>query len=261
MNRESIGMMKNNYYTIIYVMIISFYGFAQDATDIDQQESVEFNYGFENDFITQYIWRGLSYNEGFITQPYIWVEYNGFTFYSWSSLTLQDRYNNPKNNEVDFAIQYSKKIESLLIEPSISYYTYPNQVESPSTAEANIKLAYQVFDFEFFTNFCLDVLEYPGSLSGDIGTSKILFENDLINISIAANTGWANKKFIETYIGEYTEDEVFHFLNLSLAMEYYLTDNIYIRPHIEYYNIMSTILKTVSGDNLTNFGLAIGVTI
>lgn len=260
MNRESIVMMKNKYYTIIYVIIISFYGFAQDATDIVEQESVDLNYGFENDFITQYVWRGLSYNEGFITQPYLWIEYNGFTFYSWSSFTLKDRNNNPKSSEVDFAIQYSKKIESLLIEPSIAYYIYPNQADAPPTAETNLKIAYPIFDTELYSNICLDILEYSGSLSGDFGVNKVLFENDLINISIDVNTGWANKKFIETYIGTYTEDEIFHFLNLSIAMEYYLSESIYFRPHVEYFNIISTTLKNVSGDNLTNFGLAIGVT-
>ena len=261
MNRECLGMMKNKYITIIYVMIISFAGIAQDATDIVEQESVGFNYGFENDFITQYVWRGLSYNEGLITQPYLWIEYNGFTFYSWSSLTLQDRNNNPKSNEVDFAIQYSRNIESLLLEPSIAYYTYPNQADAPPTAETNLKIAYPIFEMELYTNISLDILEYSGSLSGDFGVKKVLFENDLINISLDANAGWANKKFIETYIGAYTEDEIFHFFILSLAMEYYLTESIYFRPHIEYYNIISTTLKTVSGNNLTNFGLAFGVSI
>ena len=261
MNRECLGMMKKKYITTIYVMIISFAGIAQDATYTVEQESNGFTYGFENDFITQYVWRGLSYNEGLITQPYLWIEYNGFTFYSWSSLTLQDRNNNPKSSEVDFAIQYSQNIESLLIEPSIAYYIYPNQADAPSTAETNLKIAYPIFEMELYSNICLDILEYSGSLSGDFGVKKVLFENDLINISLDANAGWANKKFIETYIGAYTEDEIFHFLNLSLVMEYYLTESIYFRPHIEYYNIISTTLKTVSGNNLTNFGLAIGVSI
>jgi hypothetical protein len=232
---------------------------ASDSTGVDEDNLSVFSYGFENDFITQYIWRGISYNEGFIIQPCGWIEYNGFTFYTWASLTLSDKYNNPKNHEVDFSVQYSYKFEELLIEPSIAYYIYPNQEDAPPTAEVNLKLAYSIFETELYTNASLDVLEYPGSLSGDIGLKKSLFENDVLNFEGDISTGWTNNKFNQTYIGESDQTEIFHFVKFAVELEYYFSENVYFKPHIEYYQIFSTLLKSVSGNNLTNFGVLFGV--
>jgi len=252
-------MMEKYYDTIIFVLVITITAFAQDSTEIIAEEPEMFSYGFENDFITQYIWRGISYNEGFITQPSGWIEYNGFTFYTWASVTLNDKNGNPKGHEIDFVVQYVHQYESLQFEPSIAYYIYPNQEDAPPTAEANLKISYPVFDTELYTNICLDILEYPENLSGDFGLKKNLIENDVLSFAADLNTGWANKKFSETYIGISDGSEIFHFINCSIQMDYYLSENIYIRPHIEYYYIFSSLLKSVSGNSLTNFGLAIGV--
>ena len=229
-----------------------------DSTEVVEDEITTLTFGFENDFITQYIWRGISYNEGFILQPSVWIEYEGFTFYTWGSVTLNDKYNNPKNHEVDFAVQYSYQYQELFIEPSIAYYIYPGQEEAPPTAEANLKLSYTLLKTEVYTNFCLDVLEYSGSLSGDIGLKKNLFENDDINFSADISTGWANKKFNETYIGDSDETDLFHFVRFAFEMEYYVTDNIYLKPHIEYHYNFSPLLKSISGNDLINFGLLFG---
>lgn len=233
--------------------------FAADSTEVAEDEITKLTYGFENDFITQYIWRGISYNEGFILQPSVWIEYDGFTFYTWGSLTLNDKHNNPKNHEVDFAVQYSYQYEELFLEPSIAYYIYPGQEEAPPTAEANLKLAYTLLETEVYSNICLDVLEYPGSLSGDIGLKKSLFENDDVNFSADISTGWANKKFTENYIGESDETDLFNFVRFAIDAEYYVSENIYLKPHAEYFYIFSPVLKSVSGNNLTNFGLLFGV--
>jgi hypothetical protein len=240
-------------------ILLNISGFAADSTEVVEDELPAVSYGFENDFITQYIWRGISYNEGFILQPSVWIEYDGFTFYTWGSLTLNDKHNNPKNHEVDFAVQYTYQYEELFIEPSIAYYIYPGQEEAPPTAEANLKLAYTLLEIEVYTNVCLDVLEYPGSLSGDIGLKKSLFENDDVNIFADISTGWANKKFNKTYVGESDENDLFNFVRFAFEMEYYVSENIYLKPHAEYYYIFSPVLKSVSGNNLTNLGLLFGV--
>ena len=250
---------KTNIYTISFITIFTTAGVAADSTEVVEDKSAVISFGFENDFNSQYIWRGLSYNEGHISQPSLWIEYSGFTFYTWASITFNDKNDNPKNNEVDFVAQYSHQYESILIEPSIAYYFYPNQTDAPPTSEANLKLAYPVFAFELYSNVCLDFLEYQGSLSGDFGLKKNLFENDDLNISGDLNTGWTNQKFNETYLGISDNSKIFHFINCSIEMEYYLSETIYLRPHIEYYYIFSPLLKSVSGNNLTNFGLAVGV--
>lgn len=244
---------------LLFLLFISFRLFAADTADVNEDESISISYGFENDFVTRYIWRGISYNDGFITQPSIWAEYNGFTFYTWASITVNDKNVNPKNNEVDFVVQYSHQFGDLAFEPSIAYYIYSNQEDSPPTAEANLKISFPVFEFELYSNVCLDISEYTGSLSGDFGLKKSLIENEELNLSANINTGWANKKFNETYIDISENTEIFHFISCSIQMDYYLSENIYIRPHLEYYYIFNSVLKSISGNNLTNFGLAVGV--
>lgn len=133
------------------------------------------------------------------------------------------------------------------------------QENVPSTIEAYLKLSYELFETELYTDVTFDVIEYSGSLSGTCGINKNIFETDKLSILTGVNIGWANHKFSENYIGISENIRLFNYTSLYLEANYYLTNFLYIKPHIEYCYLFSSVFKSISGNSLTNFGIAAGV--
>jgi len=231
---------------------------ASDSLYVNEDETVNLSYGVENDFVTRYIWHGLSYNHGFIHQPSIWLSISDFTFFSWASLTQKDVDNNTINNEVDFAIQYAKQVDEIYLESSLTYI-YALQQDAPATTEAYLKLAYQIFETEIYSDVTMDIMEYKGSLSGDIGVSKTFYETEQLSVSAGMSLGWANNKFNKNYIGISKNIKAFNCTMLFAEASYNLFNNIYLKPHIEYCYLLSPIFKNTSGNGITNFGIAAGI--
>lgn len=252
----------NIYSSIKFISIILFLIqitiFASDSTDINEDNATRLSYGFENDIVTRYIWHGLNYNHGFIHQPTLWASYQDFTFFTWASFTLHEADKAQINNEIDLAVSYAKQIENIYLESSLTYI-YLLQEDAPATTEAFLKLAYNLFEIEMFSEVTMDIMESAGSLSGDIGLNKNLFENDELSISAGICIGWASKKFNSNYIGIEENIKPFNYSTLFVEAAYSLYDNVYIKPHIEYCYLFSPIFKNVSGNSLTNFGIAAGI--
>jgi hypothetical protein len=244
--------------SVLIVFLISFKIFAGDSTDTNENDAVSFTYGFENDFVTRYIWHGLNYNHGIIHQPTIWATHNDFTFYSWASFTQHDVDENTICNEIDLAVQYSKQLNSIYLESSLTYI-YALIDDAPATTEAYLKISYELFETEIYSDVTLDVMEYSGSLSGNVGINKTLFENDELSFSSGISLGWANNKFNTNYVGVIENVKPFNYSLLFVEANYYCTDFLYIKPHIEYCYLFSPAFKSVSGNSLTNFGIAVGV--
>jgi hypothetical protein len=47
------------------------------------------NYGIESNVSARYVFRGVAYSPGPVSQYTAWVEVAGFTFYGWGNLLLQ----------------------------------------------------------------------------------------------------------------------------------------------------------------------------
>jgi hypothetical protein len=243
---------------IVLVLIFSSNSFSQDPIETGEHETFLITYGAENDFVSRYIWNGLNYNHGIIHQPTIWVALNDFTLFSWASLTQNDVDNQSVNNEIDLALLYCKKISLLNLESSLTYIN-ALQEDAPATTEVYLKLSYPLFQAEIFTDVTLDFMEYSGSLSGNVGLLKNIFENEELCVSAGISLGWANTKFNSDYIGIIKNIKPINYSLLFTEATYYLSDNVYIKPHIEYCYLFSPVFKATSGNSLTNFGLAAGV--
>ena len=160
-----------------------------------------------------------------------------------------------------FLLGIIRNSKTLELESSLGYYIYPKQEDSPPTAEANLKLLYSIIESKLYTNLTVDVLEYPGSFSGELGIIHEVNINDELNLFFDINASVANKKFNETYIDEFYSHNSLNYLSFSLSSNYYFTDVLYIKPHFEYYQILNSALKNMSGNHLTNFGILIGTEI
>lgn len=242
----------------IFLFLIQATLFALDTNDINGEDITGISYGIENDFVTRYIWHGLNYNHGFIHQPSLWISYQDFTFFTWGSFTQFEADKNPVNNEIDFAILYSKQIEDINLESSITYIK-ALQEDAAATTEIYLKVGYEFFETEIFSEVTLDVMDCSGSLSGDIGINKNVIENDELSISAGMSIGWANNQFNKDYLGVDDNIKLFNYSSAFVEATYNLYQNIYLKPHIEYCYLFSPVFKNVSGNSFTNFGLAVGI--
>jgi hypothetical protein len=243
---------------LLFSLILTSFIHSADSISVSQYEPSSISYGIENDFLNQYIWHGIIYNEGLILQPSVWISKDNISFSVWGNITSYDVNSAIKRNEIDFFVEYYNELENFELESSLGYYIYPKQEDSPPTAEANLKLLYNVFESKLYTNLTLDVLEYPGSFTGELGIIHEVNINDDLNLFLDINASVANKKFNETNIDSYYSHNSLNYLSFSLSSNYYFTDVLYIKPHFGYYHILNSALKEISGNHLLNFGLLIG---
>jgi len=242
---------------LIFLLIQSL-NFASDSTKVKDVPGLRLSYGFENDFVSRYIWHGLNYNHGFIHQPSIWINLDDFTFFTWASLTQNEADYNPVNNEIDLALQYSNKLGNISIESSLTYI-FTLKTDVPVTSEIFLKFAYSKFETEIYSDLTIDVKEYAGSISGNVGIEKPLFDNDIYIINAGFCLGWANNQFNKDYIGVTPNLKLVNYSMLYAEGLYYLNNNIYIKPHFEYCLLISPVFKKTSGNSLDNFGVALGI--
>jgi len=230
---------------------------GQDEPDSLQVTTSDFTYGAEMGLYKKYVWRGITYNNGIVAQPDVWISYSDFTFGMWSNQTLNDIHHWIKRNEYDFYLSYNYQFDDLEFEPSVAYYMYPNQEDSPPTGEFYIKIGYPIGDFKLTTNFTIDILEYSGAYYVEPGVE---FENNLsdaIKISSSISLGYASKKFNDTYVG--ISKPTLGVATENIALTYFVADNIYIKPHILFNQIIHKDLYDYLGKNTNNAGIVIGV--
>ena len=249
----------NRISTIISLFVFTFASLIQaDSTFVDSDESLVFSYGFEEMVSSNYIDRGMSYNNGIILQPSAWLSYNNFSFTVWGNMVAADFDGNVKRHEVDFIFAWYKAIDNFFIEPSVYYCVYPNQTDWIPTAETNIKLAYNLSAIEIYTNLRADILEYKGSISGDIGFCYEFLNKESFTASLDMNSGWTNDEFNNVNYGTTEPGTVFQYLSFAISANYYLSDYFYINPRVEYSYSITELLKSISGTSLSNIGLRVG---
>ena len=240
---------------ILFILVLFSNSFTQE---LNQAEESSLVLGVENDFITRYIWQGLECNNGLIHQPTVWITLEDFTFFTWASITQHEDDNNEISNELDFAVKYSKQIDMVNLESSLTYI-YCLQEDYPPTAEMFLRIGLDLYDYEIYSDLTTDVMEYSGSTSGNLGVNKNLFENDNLSVQAGLSIGWANKLFNKNYVGAEENLKPFNYTMFSVEAVYYVYDKFYIKPHIEYFYLFSPAYKQSTGNSLENFGIAAGV--
>ncbi len=230
--------------------------FASDSLTVyDEEETSQFTFGFDKDFTSRYVDRGMSYNRGMVSQSTIWLTLDDFTFSVWGNYVVYDLDDNIKNHEVDFTVVWSKSIDNFYIEPSVYYCVFPDQPDYPSTAESNLFISYTRSMITVYSNLRVDILEYRGSVSGDLGiTSSFNLYHD-IQLCGDINSGWTNGKFNVVNYGIDEHLAKFQYLNFGLSLIYSPVDFLNLVPHFEYIKPFTGTLMLLSGSGLSNFGL------
>ncbi len=243
---------------LVILLLILGSGLAQ-AMDANEAKSSEITYGFETDFNSRYVFRGIADSQGPVKQSTAWVTVSGFTFYAWGNFVLSREPQQGEFSELDFGVAYKREWKKLTVEPAFDYYIYrsPAPVKDPPTGEASLKLSYPIGPARVFTKQIFDVGSYRGAYFGEAG---LAYEHKLDRKTTVATTfslGWASAKFNEAYVG--VPRRAFNLVGAEVSLTHAPNHRFYLRPHIEFTRITDGQLRShLNSPTIGNFGLALG---
>jgi hypothetical protein len=240
-----------------YVISIVGLCFLLFSSGFAEENGAGLTYGLEMDFVSQYVWHGIAWSDGAVKQTSVWVSLNDFTLTAWDNYVLNNEPNHLQVNEVDLSLSYTKEIGQFTVEPTLDYYWYPNQEESPSTGQMIVKLSYSLEPIEFFTNQCVDIKEYQGAYFGDIGLGYTKEFNPQVTFESSISLGWGSSRFNETYIG--LRKSALNVVQGEIALTYAPEHFVYFRPHLAVSSILDDKLADQLDDTTLLYGgVAIG---
>jgi hypothetical protein len=243
--------------TYILLFVTQYLNACVDELGSSLGSSSEVNYGVKFGFYKKYLWRGITYNDGFVSQPEIWVTYQSWTCGIWSNLTLHDINRWIKRNEIDFYLSRDFSIGNFEIENSFMYYVYPHQEDSPPTGEFYVVVGYPINDLKLTTNFTIDVIKYMGAYYLEPGIEYEKGLSETIKLSSSISFGIASKKFNDTYVG--ISAATLSILTENISITYFPIENFYISPHLQLNQIINKNLYEYLGRHANNFGLTFGM--
>src|SRR5262245_60166899 len=86
LSTERLLRLTNETLPIIAMIPLLFaHGLAQEP---GSGKAPKVTYGFETDFNSRYVWRGIAQSEGPVEQTTAWVSVSGFTFCAWGNMEL-----------------------------------------------------------------------------------------------------------------------------------------------------------------------------
>jgi len=177
------------------------------------------------DVYSAYVWRGITYNDGFVVQPSLDVELpNGFGVNVWANYDLDD-YNNQIDkdefSELDVTVRYTLPVDFAEIVLGVVQYTFP-QAGGPDDSDT----------IEWFASASYDVLEglscglevaYDSDQVKDLYAKvSLTYEMDLMDGlggELSASAGYAGDEWSAS------GDPGFFDYSFGVALAYSITDS------------------------------------
>ncbi len=241
----------------IFLLILNRIASGNPVPDSTNAEDSKIYWGIETDLNDKYLWRGITYDKGFVIQPNIWISYRNVTFSVWNNIPAYSNSHLIRPNEIDLSLSYQYSFLNCDVENSIMIYHYPHQSDSPSTGEFYVGIGVPVGELKWVTNLTADIMKYPGAFFIDNGMEFEEIFTEKFNLTLSLNTGWASKKFNETYIG--ISKTTLNIISAKLSSTYYPTSCFYIQPHLQLNKIIDKDLYEVLNNHSHLFGLVIGI--
>lgn len=178
------------------------------------------------DFASAYVWRGITFNDGFVIQPSIDVAgKNGFGINVWGNYDVDDYDDQLTSNdfsEIDLTVSYGTSIGKLDVGAGVIAYLFPGGGSDSETAELYLSLGMDIvgglsaaldiyYDFEL-----LDEFSYA-TLSVAYGYDF----NDQLGMELSGSIGYAGDDFSASYGGA---DGGLWDYTLGLSLGYTITD-------------------------------------
>lgn len=239
--------MKGNWLRLVMVAFLAISGgqvFGADESE-NQTNMAEVRV----DFLSAYVWRGITLNDGFVVQPALDLLHpSGLGFNVWGNVDIDDyngRYEKGEISEVDLAVRYELPLEGpLALAVAYAEYLYPKEgkymvddptqetVEDQDTREVSVHLSLTPIEsLSLDLGIYRDVDESNGWY-GDAGVSYTYEITEAFTLNGSVRLGIADKKFAE-YNVEGTKGGFFDW-NATLAAEYEIADGLSLGASVSY---------------------------
>ena len=213
------------------------------------------SYGFETDFNSRYVWRGLTLSGGAVQQSAAWVTKGPLTYTLWSNFVLGKGENRGRFDEVDLTIAYSREGKHFNFQPSLNVYLYPQGTADP-TAELTLRFTRPFGPAQLFTSQSIDFIEGRGAYFGEVGVERERQIGDHLTLKGCLSVGWASKRFTDFNVG--LSHAGLHVVGGQMALNYQ-GKGFYVRPHVGMTALLSSKVRDqVEDPSLFSFGLAVG---
>ena len=216
--------------TAVLVLLIS--AAAAPATAADATAAI--------DFASAYVWRGQTFNDGFVAQPSIDVAAgNGLGFNVWGNYDIDDYDNTVDSHEfseVDLTASYGFSLSKLDIGVGVIAYLFPGAGSDSETAEAYVSLG---MDIVGGLSAALDVY-YDFDKLEELTYAKLSLAyaydiNDKLNLEAGGSIAWAGEDFSRAAGGD---GSGLYDYSLSLSLGYTLTKAWSVSAGITYVNAL-----------------------
>jgi hypothetical protein len=234
------------------------------AQDVPSAPERGVEVGVETDAGLLYLFRGLVYSDGPVTQSTAWLTTNGLSLYAWTNLVVSAAPGARNLDEVDVGASYAFGLGDLTVEPALSVYLYRlSDAErakgaDTGTTEVSLAVSYTKGGTTLSTKQVVDTGSYPGAYFGELSVSHTRPVTPRTELAASAWVGWASTRFNREYIG--AEKPGLGLVGAGVSVTRRIGRHLYLRPHAEVSVVPDSALRALLARPTNgSVGLAIGV--
>jgi hypothetical protein len=220
--------------------------------------------GVETDAGSLYVFRGLVYSNGPVTQSKSWVLTGGLYLYAWSNVAMTPAAHAPRLDEVDVGASYAFERGPVTVEPAFDCYLYRlSDSEAVAgaatrTSEVSVTVSYATGGATVSTRHVVDTGTYRGAYFGELGARYDRAVSARIEIGVSARVGWASSRFNREYIGP--EEAALGLVGAGVSITRRFGRRFYVRPHAEVTTVPDASLRAhLARPTNSIVGLALGI--
>jgi len=184
------------------------------------------------DINSAYVWRGITFNDGFVAQPSIDVSKDGFGVNVWANYDIDDydeTLNDYEFSEVDLTVYYGFTLSKLDIGVGVIEYLFP--AGGDSTHEVYLSLGLPIVGgLSVGSTFYYDFDQVEGYYV-DLGLTYAMDITDKFSIEAGARAAYADEDFAVAYGG--TDGGLYDY-TISLSASYALSEAWSVSASINY---------------------------
>ncbi len=227
-----------------------------------EEVAPHFGAGVYSDFLSEYVWRGLSSSRSAVWQPSFSLEYYGVGFNLWANMPIAPQPNQGQFNEIDLTLYYKNNWKMINFHTWVYGVLYPNKdalsrdAGTPSM-EWDLHISAPVGPIYLFTDFSLRLVTAAGSVYWDLGVG---YQEKLpYNFAIDASVFFAlaNGKFTEAHVAPV--GTVPYQVEFSLAFPWKPVAGLTLTPRMSVSTLLTSGLRAGSSDPTIIWGgLSVG---
>jgi len=214
--------------------------------------------GFELDFNSRYVWRGLASSDGPALQPDAWVTASGFTLNAWANVNLTTQAEQGGIDSASVSLAYEKEYAGFRFTPMVEYWGDRRiaGISDPPSGEFSVNISHAAGPVGVFLLQTVDSFKFRGATYTETGLTKS-FTWGKVTIDATLRVGWANKTFFEAY-GSLPAGGLLD-AGGEVSSNIPIGKGFYLRPHVVWTYLPEARVRAVfRPGSLADAGIALG---